>query len=279
MINLKNAAQIEKMRAAGKLLYEVEQVVRKAIQPGVTTADLDVLAEQLIRKGGGIPSEKGYEGYPCSICASVNEEVVHGIPSDKQVLREGDIISVDCTLLLDGWQADSAFTVGVGKISDEALRLIITTEQSFWQGIRQCVVGNRLGDVGYAIEQHVKAQGFTPIRDYTGHGIGRAMHEDPSVFNFGEPGRGLRLRKGMTLAVEPMIVQGDWHISTDPDGWTVRTLDGKLCSHYEHTIAINEEGLPDILTLPGFSWEHTPRNADGFPCVSHLAEAGVEGAL
>ena len=258
MISLKNAAQIEKMRAAGKLLYEVEQQVRKAIRPGVTTADLDVLAEQLIRRGGAIPSEKGYEGYPCSICASVNDEVVHGIPSDIRVLREGDIITVDCTLELDGWQADSAFTVGVGAISREALALIVATEQSFWQGVRQCVVGNRLGDVGHAIEQHVKARGFAPIRDYTGHGIGRAMHEDPSVFNFGEPGRGIRLRKGMTIAVEPMIVQGDWHILNDADGWTVRTRDGKLCSHYEHTIAINESGLPEILTLPGFSWEHSP---------------------
>ena len=279
MIILKNPAQIEKMRAAGKLLYEVEQQVRKAIRPGVTTADLDVLAEQLIRKGGAIPSEKGYEGYPCSICASVNDEVVHGIPSDKRMLRDGDIITVDCTLKLDGWQADSAFTVGVGKISQEAMRLIIATEESFWQGIRQCVVGNRLGDVGHAIASHVKAQGFAPIMDYTGHGIGREMHEDPSIPNYGEPGRGLRLRKGMTIAVEPMIVQGDWHIQNDPDGWTVRTRDGKLCSHYEHTIAINEEGLPDILTLPGFSWEHTPLNEKGFPCVSHLAGTETEGAL
>ena len=276
MINLKNAVQIEKMREAGRLLYEVEQQVRKAIRPGITTADLDVLAEQLIRKGGAIPTEKGYAGYPCSICASVNDEVVHGIPSDRRTLREGDIISVDCTLMLDGWQADSAFTAGVGKISEEARKLIVATEQSFWQGIRQCVAGNRLGDVGHAIEQHVTAFGYAPVRDYTGHGIGREMHEDPSVFNYGEPGRGIRLRKGMTIAVEPMICQGDWHIQTDPDGWTARTRDGKLCAHYEHTIAVNEEGLPDILTLPGFSWESTPVNADGFPCVSYLAEAGGE---
>ncbi|MBR2823917.1 MAG: type I methionyl aminopeptidase [Clostridia bacterium] len=279
MIMLKNPAQIEKMRSAGKLLYEVEQQVRRAIKPGVTTADLDVLAEQLIRKGGAIPSEKGYEGYPCSICASVNDEVVHGIPSDRRVLREGDIITVDCTLKLDGWQADSAFTVGVGQISEEAMRLIIATEESFWQGIRQCVAGNRLGDVGHAVASYVRALGYAPIQAYTGHGIGREMHEDPSVPNDGEPGRGFRLRKGMTIAVEPMIAQGDWHINTDPDGWTARTRDGKLCSHYEHTIAINEEGLPDILTLPGFSWEHTPLNEKGFPRVSHLAGAETEGAL
>jgi len=272
MINLKNPSQIEKMREAGKLLYEVEQQVRAAIRPGITTADLDVLAEQLIRKGGGIPSEKGYEGYPCSICASVNDVVVHGIPSDTIKLQEGDIISVDCTLILDGWQADSAFTAGVGEISPEARRLIIATEEAFWQGIRQCVAGNRLGDVGHAVDAQARSYGYQPIRDYTGHGIGREMHEDPSVFNFGEPGRGLRLRRGMTIAVEPMICEGDWHVLNDPDGWTVRTRDGKLCSHYEHTIAINEQGLPDILTLPGFSWESTPVNAKGFPRISYLAE-------
>lgn len=272
MISLKNPAQIQKMKDAGKLLYEVESRVREAIQPGVTTADLDVLAEQLIRKGGAIPSEKGYEGYPCSICASVNDMVVHGIPSDRIVLREGDIITVDCTLLLDGWQADSAFTVGVGAISENARRLIIATEECFWEGIRQCVAGNRLGDLGHAVDAHAREYGFQPIRDYTGHGIGREMHEDPSVFNYGEPCRGLRLRRGMTLAVEPMIVEGDWHITNDPDGWGVRTRDHLLCSHYEHTIAINEEGLPDILTLPDFSWDSTPVNRKGYPRVSCLAE-------
>ncbi|MBQ9252857.1 MAG: type I methionyl aminopeptidase [Clostridia bacterium] len=273
MISLKNPAQIQKMKDAGKLLYEVEQQVRAQIKPGVTTADLDVLAEQLIRKGGGIPSEKGYEGYPCSICASVNDVVVHGIPSDKMVLKEGDIVSIDCTLVLNGWQADSAFTVGVGQISEEARKLIIATEECFWEGIRQCVVGKRLGDVGHAVDSHAQANGFTVIRDYTGHGIGREMHEDPSVFNYGEPGRGLRLRQGMTIAVEPMVVQGDWHITNDNDGWTVRTRDHKLCSHYEHTIAINASGYPDILTLPEFSWENTPVNSKGYPCVSHLGEA------
>ena len=272
MISLKNAAQIQKMRDAGKLLYEVEQQIREAVKPGITTADLDVLAEQLIRKGGGIPSEKGYQGYPCSICASVNEVVVHGIPSDKQVLKEGDILSVDCTLLLDGWQADSAFTVGVGRISPEAKALIIATEECFWEGIRQCVVGNRLGDVGHAIESHARKNGLAPVRDYTGHGIGREMHEDPSVFNYGEPGRGFRLRPGMTIAVEPMIVQGDWHVTTDEDGWTVRTRDKKLCSHYEHTIAIRENGLPEVLTLPGFNWETTPLNPNGYPRISCLAD-------
>ena len=279
MISLKNPGQIQKMRDAGKLLYEVEQQVREAIRPGLTTADLDVMAEQLIRKGGGIPSEKGYAGYPCSICASVNDVVVHGIPSDRIVLQEGDIVSIDCTLTLDGWQADSAFTVGVGKISPEARKLITVTEECFWEGIRQCVVGKRLGDLGNAVESHAKENGLAVIRDYTGHGIGRAMHEDPSVYNYGEPGRGLRIRSGMTLAVEPMIVQGDWHIDSDPDGWTVRTRDHMLCSHYEHTVAVNAEGYPEVLTLPGFDWEKTPKNRKGYPCVSHLAEdAGEEEA-
>ena len=255
MISLKNAAQIEKMRDAGKILWEVEQEVRQAIRPGVTTAELDVLAERLIRKNRAVPSSLHYEGYPCSICASLNDEVVHGIPSDRRVLKEGDILSVDCTLLLDGWQADSAFTAGVGQISEEAQKLIRVTEECFWKAVRLCIAGNRLGDVGHAVESHARANGFTPIREFTGHGIGRAMHEDPAVYNFGEPGHGMRLRKGMTLAVEPMISAGDWHLSIDEDGWCARTVDHSLTSHYEHTIAVNEEGLPDILTLPGFSWE------------------------
>ena len=255
MISLKNPAQIEKMRDAGKILREVEDRVREEIRPGISTAELDILAEKLIRKHRAIPSSLHYEGYPCSICASLNDEVVHGIPSEKRVLKEGDILSVDCTLMLDGWQADSAFTVGVGRISPEAQKLIEVTEACFWLAVRQCVVGNRLGDVGYAIEQHALKNGFSAIRDYTGHGIGRAMHEDPAVNNYGAPGRGLRLRKGMTLAVEPMIAQKDWHLTIDEDGWCARTVDHGLTAHYEHTIAVTGEGLPEILTLPGFSWE------------------------
>ena len=255
MISLKNTAQIAKMREAGKILREVEDEVRLAIKPGVTTAELDVMAERLIRKHHAIPSSLHYQGYPCSICASINDEVVHGIPSDRRVLKEGDILSVDCTLILDGWQADSAFTAGVGTISEEAEKLIRVTEECFWKAVRQCVEGNRLGDVGHAVQVHAEANGFNPIREFTGHGIGREMHEDPAVYNFGEPGRGMRLRKGMTLAVEPMIAAGDWHLSIDEDGWCARTVDHSLTAHYEHTIAITEEGLPEILTLPGFDWE------------------------
>ncbi len=254
MISLKNPGQIAKMRDAGKILREVEDEVRLAIRPGVSTAELDELAERLIRRNHAIPSSLHYEGYPCSICASINDEVVHGIPSERRVLQDGDIVSIDCTLLLDGWQADSAYTVGVGSISDEAAALIRVTEECFWKGVRECVNGNRLGDVGYAIDAHARANGFSAIRDFTGHGIGKQMHEDPAVFNYGEPGRGLRLRRGMTLALEPMIAAGDWHLSVDDDGWCARTVDHSLCAHYEHTIAITEAGYPEILTLPGFDW-------------------------
>ncbi len=255
MISLKNPIQIGKMRDAGKILYEVEQTLREAIRPGVSTAELDVMAEKLIRRNHAIPSSLHYEGYPCSICASINDEVVHGIPSERRILKEGDIVSIDCTLLLDGWQSDSAFTAGVGTISPEAEKLIRVTEECFFLGVRQCVVGNRLGDVGHAIQQHAQQNGFSPIREFTGHGIGREMHEDPAVYNFGEPGRGIRLRRGMTLAVEPMICQRDWHLTIDDDGWCARTVDHGLCAHYEHTVAVNEDGLPEILTLPGHTWE------------------------
>ena len=254
MISLKNPDQIGKMRVAGALLYEVLQKLREAVKPGVSTAALDVYAEQLIRKNHAIPSFLHYEGYPATLCTSVDDQVVHGIPSEKQILREGQIISIDCGLILDGWQADSAFTVGVGEISPEAQSLIEITEQCFWKGVRQAVVGNRLGDIGHAVQSWAEDHGCGVIRDLTGHGIGREMHEDPAVYNFGEPGHGLRLSKGMTIAVEPMISAGDWRVKVDDDEWCYRTRDGSLCSHYEHTIAINESGLPEILTYPDFTW-------------------------
>ena len=255
MISLKNPDQIRKMREAGALLYEVLQKLREAVKPGMSTAALDVYAEQLIRKHHAIPSFLHYHGFPATLCTSADDVVVHGIPSEKEILKEGSILSIDCGLILDGWQADSAFTMGVGEISAQAEALIKITEESFWKGVRQAVVGNRLGDIGHAIQFHAESHGCGVVRDLTGHGIGRDMHEDPSVFNFGEPGRGLRLRKGMTLAIEPMITAGDWRVKEDGDGWTIRTRDGSLCSHYEHTIAINEDGLPEILTYPGFTWE------------------------
>jgi len=254
MITLKNPDQIDKMRKAGALLYEIEQKIREAIKPGVTTAALDVYAEQLIRKNHAIPTSLNYEGYPCSICASVDDMVVHGIPSDKIVLKEGQIISIDCTLSLDGWQADSAFTVGVGEISPEAQKLIDVTEQCFFAAARQAVAKNRLGDVGYACQELAESHGYGVVRDLTGHGIGREMHEDPAVCNYGQPGRGVRLHRNMTICIEPMIAMGDWHVTEDDDGWGIRTRDHSISAHYEHTVLIRD-GLPELLTYPGFVWK------------------------
>lgn len=255
MIYLKSPEQIEKMRIAGEALHEVLVKLREAIKPGVTTGALDVYAEQLIRKHGAVPSFLNYHGFPASLCTSIDEQVVHGIPSDKTILKEGSIISIDCGLVLDGWQADSAFTVGIGEISAEAASLIEITEQCFWKGARQAIAGNRLGDIGHAVQSWAEQHGCSVIRDLTGHGIGRAMHEDPTVYNFGEAGRGLRLKKGMVLAIEPMICAGDWPVEELSDGWTFVTRDRSLCAHYEHTIAITEDGLAQVLTLPGFKWE------------------------
>ena len=252
MIYLKNAQQLDCMRRSGALLYEVLCRLREAIKPGMSTAELDVYAEQLIRKHKAIPSFLDYQGYPASICASINDEVVHGIPSETAILKEGDILSVDCGLILDGWQSDSAFTVGVGKISPEHQKLIDVTEESFFKGIRKAIAGNHIGDIGHAVQTHAESFGYGVVRDLTGHGIGRNMHEDPSVPNFGRPGHGTRLRAGMTLAIEPMITMGDYHVAELDDGWTIVTEDGSFCSHYEHTIAINEKGLPEILSYPGY---------------------------
>lgn len=252
MIYLKNAQQLDCMRRSGALLYEVLCRLREAIKPGMSTAELDVYAEQLIRKHKAIPSFLDYQGYPASICASINDEVVHGIPSETAILKEGDILSVDCGLILDGWQSDSAFTVGVGKISPEHQKLIDVTEESFFKGIRKAIAGNHIGDIGHAVQNYAESFGYGVVRDLTGHGIGRNMHEDPSVPNFGRPGHGTRLRAGMTLAIEPMITMGDYHVAELDDGWTIVTEDGSFCSHYEHTIAINEKGLPEILSYPGY---------------------------
>ena len=252
MIYLKNKQQLDCMRRSGALLYEVLCRLREAIKPGMSTAELDVYAEQLIRKHKAIPSFLDYQGYPASICASINDEVVHGIPSEMAVLKEGDILSVDCGLILDGWQSDSAFTVGVGQISAESQKLIDVTEECFFKGIRQAIAGNHIGDIGHAVQAHAESFGYGVVRDLTGHGIGRNMHEDPSVPNFGRPGHGTRLRAGMTLAIEPMIAMGGYRVAELDDGWTIVTADGSLCSHYEHTIAINEKGLPEILSYPGY---------------------------
>lgn len=252
MIYLKNAQQLELMRKAGALLYEVLCRLKEAVKPGVSTAALDVYAEQLIRKHKAIPSFLDYHGYPATLCTSLNDQVVHGIPSESVFLKEGDIISIDCGLVLEGWQADSAFTVGVGTISPEKQQLIDVTEECFFKGARKAVLGNHIGDIGHAVQAYAESFGYGVVRDLTGHGIGRNMHEEPSVPNFGKPGHGVKLRPGMTLAVEPMIAMGDYHVNELEDNWTIVTADGSLCSHYEHTLVINEEGLPELLTFPGF---------------------------
>ena len=254
MITIKNSAQIAKMREAGAMLHEVLTQLRGKIQPGVTTHELDAFAEKLIRSFGAIPSFLNYEGYPASICASVDSQVVHGIPSKKTVLKEGQIISVDCGLILDGWQSDSAFTAPVGNISEEAQRLIDVTEESFFEALKVAREGNRISDIGHAVQQYVEERGFSTVRALCGHGIGREMHEDPQVPNYGIPGHGVRLRKGMTICIEPMIAAGDYHVKTLRDGWTVVTTDGSLCSHYEHTILITD-GEPELLSYPGYHKE------------------------
>jgi len=255
MILLKNPEQIAGMRKAGALLYEVLQTIKEEVRPGMSTQDLNLRADELIRKGNAIPSFLNYEGFPASLCTSVNEVVVHGIPSEKDILHEGDIVSLDCGLILDGWQADSALTVPVGKVSEAAAKLIAITEACFFAGAREARVGNTLGDIGAAVQKLAEANGYGVVRDLSGHGIGRDMHEDPYVYNFGIPGTGLRIRKGMTIAIEPMIVEGDWHVDVEDDGWFVRTRDRRLSSHYEHTMAIVNDQPPELLTYPGYVWK------------------------
>jgi methionyl aminopeptidase len=251
MITIKSAGQIDKMRSAGALLFEVLNRLRAEICPGVTTLHLDQLAEKLIRAAGGIPSFKGFEGFPYSICASVDDQVVHGFATDDK-LREGQLLSVDCGVILDGWQSDSAFSALVGGGSPEAAKLIADTERCFWLGANQARAGNRIGDISSAVQTHAEGLGYGVIRDLCGHGIGQEMHEEPSVPNFGSAGRGVRLQAGMTLAIEPMISMGGWKIHLYDNDWTVATRDGSLCAHYEHTVLVTD-GEPEILSFPGAS--------------------------
>jgi methionyl aminopeptidase len=259
MIYLKTLAQIAVMRQAGALLYEVLQELRPAVKPGVTTAELDAMAEKAIRDRNAVPSFLHYRGFPASLCTSVNEQVVHGIPSDTVVLKEGDILSVDCGLIYDGWQSDSAFTVGVGVISAEKQKLIDVTEQCFFAGARQAINGNRLQDISHAIQTLAESHGYGIVRELVGHGIGREMHEEPSVPNYGRADQGVRLREGMTLAVEPMIAMRSPAVRELDDGWTVVTIDRSPCSHYEHTLVINEHGLPELLSYPGYVFAEVER--------------------
>jgi methionyl aminopeptidase len=246
MIVCKSKRELDLMREAGRIVALTHHELLQHIRPGITTKELDRIAETFIRSQGAEPSFLGYHGYPASICTSVNEVLVHGIPDDR-VLQEGDIISIDIGAYKNGYHGDSAWTYGVGRISELAERLLKVTEESLYKGIEAARVGNRLSDIGHAIQTYVEGAGFSIVRDYVGHGIGQQMHEDPQVPNYGPVGRGPRLKPGMTLAIEPMVNVGTYHCRTLADNWTVVTADGSLCAHFEHTVAITEDG-PEILT-------------------------------
>ena len=247
MIVCRSAAELEKMRAAGRLVADVLTELGALVAPGVTTAALDAVAEERIRAAGAIPAFKGYHGYPATICASINDEVIHGIPSGRRILNEGDIVSIDVGASLDGYYGDHAVTVAVGPVSEEAARLLRVTEESLYKAIERVRVGGRISDIGHAVQQHVEAYGLSVVREFVGHGIGQRMHEEPQVPNYGEPGRGPRLAEGMVLAIEPMVNAGKPAVKVLGDGWTAVTRDSSLSAHFEHTVAVTADG-PWILT-------------------------------
>lgn len=246
MIIFKTKQEIAKMREAGKLLAACHKELEKIIQPGITTLAIDEFVEEYLKKHGATPEQKGYHGYPFATCASVNDEICHGFPSERR-LKDGDIVKIDMVVNLDGGLADSAWTHTVGNISNENKKLLQVTKESLYKGIEQAQVGNRLGDIGHAIQSFVEAEGFSVVRDFTGHGIGKTIHEEPTVLHYGKPGKGLRLREGMVITIEPMVNVGTWRCTVDKNGWTARTLDGKRSAQYEHTLALTKEG-PVILT-------------------------------
>jgi methionyl aminopeptidase len=246
-IEIKSAGDIALMREAGRIVCEILDALEKAVAPGVTTWDLDALAEKLIYEKGAKPAFKGYLGFPCCLCASVNQEVVHGIPSKKRKLAEGDLMKLDFGVVYRGFFGDSARTVPVGKVSREARALMDATREALQRGIAASVPGNRIGDISHAIQSYVEARGYSAVRDFTGHGIGRKLHEKPEVPNFGEPGAGMKLRSGMALAIEPMVNLGTWEVALLEDDWTAVTLDSKLSAHFEHTVLITDHG-PEVLT-------------------------------
>jgi methionyl aminopeptidase len=247
VITRKSPEQIAAMRRAGRLVGHALSTLVETVRPGVTLLELDTLAERVIRDGGGIPSFLGYHGFPATLCLSPNSWVVHGIPNGY-VLQEGDILSIDCGAIVEGWHGDAAVTVPVGRVDEAARRLIETTERAMWAGIAQVRAGNRLSDIGHAVERVAAASGYGVVREYVGHGIGTAMHEEPQVPNYGRPGRGLRLQVGLALAIEPMVNEGGPETRVLDDGWTVVTRDGSRSAHFEHTVAITPTG-PEVLTL------------------------------
>jgi methionyl aminopeptidase len=255
-IHLRSADEIEKMHRAGLIVYEVLNTLRSSVRPGMTTMDLEKLAEEKIAGKPGHPAFKGYRGYPCVLCTSVNSEIVHGIPSPKRKLKEGDIVSIDFGMEVDGYFADSAVTVPVGKIEPELQKLLDVTRDSLDRAIGQMHPGNRLGDVGHAVQSLVEENGFSVVREFVGHGIGTKMHDEPNLPNYGEPGRGARLQEGMVIAVEPMVNAGRYEVRMR-DEWVAETADGSPSAHFEHTVAVTSNG-PRILTRPkemtGPSW-------------------------
>jgi methionyl aminopeptidase len=245
----KTPEQLAIMRKAGKVVAEMHEKIRAVVRPGVTTADLDRVGREVIDRNGARSNFLNYHGFPAVICTSPNSMIVHGIPSETCVLEEGDIISIDCGAIIQGWHGDAAFTMGVGTITDEAAKLIQVTEESLWAGIQAMVEGNRISDIGHAVQTVAEGAGYSVVREYVGHAIGTAMHEKPEVPNYGDPGRGPKLRVGDVFAVEPMVNVGTAETRVLADGWSVVTADGKLSAHFEHTIAITDHG-PEVLTLP-----------------------------
>ncbi|MCA1832275.1 MAG: type I methionyl aminopeptidase [Actinomycetota bacterium] len=248
MITRKNPDELAKMRRAGRVVAETIAAVAAAVRPGITTGELDTIAEHEIRSRGAVPSFLGYRGFPATICTSINHEIVHGIPGRK-VLSEGDLFKLDCGAIVEGFHADSAVTIPVGEVAPELSKLIETTERALWAGIEEVRVGNRLGDIGHAVQTVAEGAGFSVVREYVGHGVGRALHEEPPVPNYGDPSRGIRLEPGLVIAIEPMVNVGGKETVLLEDGWTVVTEDGSHSAHFEHTVAVTPEG-PEVLTAP-----------------------------
>jgi methionyl aminopeptidase len=251
MICLKSERELETMERANALVHQVLRAVEQAAGPGVSTGELDKLAEGMIRAAGGVPAFKGYRGYPATLCTSVNDVIVHGIPNGKTRLREGDLLSVDCGVLLEGYYGDAAVTFGVGAVSAEAQRLVAVTRACLDEAVATVAPDARLGDVGAAVQRRAEAAGFGVVREFVGHGIGRSLHEEPQVPNYGKPGQGQRLMPGLVIAIEPMITGGSWRVVIDDDGWTARTEDGKLAAHFECSVAVTADGRR-VLGLGGF---------------------------
>ncbi len=249
MIIIKTEKEIEKMQKAADLLIQVHRALRNEVKPGVSTLELDRFVEKFITDRGGYPEQKGYQGFPYSICASVNDEICHGFPSDRK-LEDGDLLTIDMVVNVDGYLADSAWSYAVGELSDEAKKLMDVTRECLYKAIDIVKPGTRLGDIGHVIQTHAEANGFSVVRDFVGHGIGTNMHEDPQVLHYGRPNRGVRLEEGMVFTIEPMINAGDWPIAMDKNGWTARTRDGSLSCQYEHTLAVTKDGVI-VLTEQG----------------------------